>query len=141
MPTGDILSGAPLFLQKRYGSIKAYVRSTIETEFPRLDIAKISRADLEFVQLIAFVFILRGFFEDGHRAAKEAVRIFGELDVTEFSIGSNRFAENSYALELGEELGRDLLARIDDRELRSLITSSSSLGELIHTLLSELEYV
>lgn len=140
MPTGDILSGAPLFLQKRYGSIKAYVRSTIETEFPRLKVEEIPRADLDFIQLVAFVYVLHSFIEDGHRAAKEAVRIFGELDVREFSIGSSRFAEGSEALALGEQLARDLLARIRDQDLQRLIADSPSVGVLVRTLLEGLEY-
>jgi type I restriction enzyme, R subunit len=115
-------------------------RSTIETEFPRLEVEKIPRADLEFIQLTAFVYVLHSFIEDGHRAAKEAVRIFGELDVREFSIGSSRFAEGSEALELGEQLARDLLARIKDQDLRRLIAHSSSVGVLVRTLLEGLEY-
>jgi len=138
--SSDILSGAPLFLQKRYGSIKAYVRSIIETEFPRLDIDKIPRADLEFIQLIAFVYVLHSFIEDGHRAAKEAVRIFGELDVPEFSIGSRRFAEGSEALILGEQLARDLLERIQDQDLRRLIAHSPSVGALVRELVEGLEH-
>jgi hypothetical protein len=138
--TSDILSGAPLFLQKRYGSIKAYVRSIIETEFPRLDVEKIPREDLEFIQLIAFIYVLHSFIEDGHRAAKEAVRIFGELDVRKFSIGSSRFAEGSEAVLLGEQLARDLLERIQDQALRSLIAHSPSVSALVRKLFEGLEH-
>lgn len=141
MAANDVLSGAPLFLQRRYGSIRGYVRSTIEVEFPKLDIDRIPRADLDFIQLIAFVYVLRAFFEDGHRAAKEAVDIFAELHVREFSIGSSRFAKGSDALVLGKALARDLLAKVHDNELRQLIAKSTSLGILVRDLLEGLGHV
>jgi hypothetical protein len=96
--------------------------------------------DLEFIQLIAFVYILRGFFEDGHRAAKEAVRVFSDLDVHEFSIGSTKFSEDSRAVNLGRTLSTRLMATVHDRELRSLIAESDSVGELVHALVEGLGY-
>jgi hypothetical protein len=140
MPGAEILSGAPLFLQRRYGAIRQYVRAMIEERFPRLDIRRMETDDLEFIQLIAFVYILRGFFEDGHRAAKEAVRVFSDLDVHEFSIGSTKFSEDSEAVNLGRILSDKLLATIHDRELQSLIAKSDSVGELVDALVEGLGY-
>jgi hypothetical protein len=140
MPGADILSGAPLFLQRRYGAIRQYVRAIIEEQFPRLDIRRMESDDLEFIQLIAFVYILRGFFEDGHRAAKEAVRVFSDLNVHEFSIGSTKFSEDSKAVNLGRTLSTRLMATVHDRELRSLIAESDSVGELVHALVEGLGY-
>ena len=140
MPAGNILAGAPLFLQRRYGAIRQYVRAIIEEQFPRLDLRRIEGDDLEFIQLIAFVYILRGFFEDGHRAAKEAVRVFSDLDVHEFSIGSTKFSEDSEAVNLGRVTFRSATQTIHDRELRSLITDSDSVGELVHALVEGLDY-
>src|SRR6266478_5550803 len=117
MPATNIPAGAPLFLQRRYGAMRQYVRAIIEEQFPRLDVRRMESDDLEFIQLIAFVYILRGFFEDGHRAAKEAVRVFSDLDVHEFSIGSTKFSEDSEAVNLGRILSDQLLATIHDREL------------------------
>jgi len=140
MRGADILSGAPLFLQRRYGAIRQYVRAIIEEQFPRLDIRRMESDDLEFIQLIAFVYILRGFFEDGHRAAKEAVRVFSDLNVHEFSIGSTKFSEDSKAVNLGRTLSTRLMATVHDRELRSLIAESDSVGELVHALVEGLGY-
>jgi hypothetical protein len=140
MPATNILAGAPLFLQRRYGAIRQYVRAIIEEQFPRLDVRRMESDDLEFIQLIAFVYILRGFFEDGHRAAKEAVRVFSDLDVHEFSIGSTKFSEDSEAVNLGRRLSNQLLATIHDRELHSLIAHSDSVGELVHALVEGLGY-
>lgn len=140
MPRAEILAGAPLFLQRRYGAIRQYVRALIEEQFPRLDLRKMESDDLEFIQLIAFVYILRGFFEDGHRAAKEAVRVFSGLDVHEFSIGSTRFSENSEAVNLGRKLSDRLLATVHNRELRTLIVESDSVGQLVHALVRGLGY-
>lgn len=140
MPATNILAGAPLFLQRRYGAMRQYVRAIIEEQFPRLDVRRMESDDLEFIQLIAFVYILRGFFEDGHRAAKEAVRVFSDLDVHEFSIGSTKFSEDSEAVNLGRILSDQLLATIHDRELQSLIANSDSVGELVHALVEGLGY-
>jgi hypothetical protein len=120
--------------------MRQYVRAIIEEQFPRLDVRRMESDDLEFIQVIAFVYILRGFFEDGHRAAKEAVRVFSDLDVHEFSIGSTIFSEDSEAVNLGRTLSDQLLATIHDRELQSLITHSDSVGELVHDLVEGLGY-
>jgi hypothetical protein len=140
MPATNILAGAPLFLQRRYGAVRQYVRAIIEEQFPRLDIRRMQSDDLEFIQLIAFVYILRGFFEDGHRAAKEAVRVFSDLDVHEFTIGSTKFSQDSETVNLGRTLSHQLLATVHDRELQSLIADSDSVGELVHALVEGLGY-
>ena len=140
MPATNVLDGAPLFLQRRYGAMRQYVRAIIEEQFSRLDVRRMERDDLEFIQLIAFVYILRAFFEDGHRAAKEAVRVFGDLDVPEFSIGSTKFSEDSEAVNLGRILSDQLLDTVHDRELQSLIADSDSVGELVHALVEGLGY-
>ena len=140
MPDTNILAGAPLFLQRRYGAVRQYVRAIIEEQFPRLDLRRMESDDLEFIQLIAFVYILRGFFEDGHRAAKEAVRVFRDLDVHEFSIGSTKFSEDSEAVNLGRKLSDQLLKTIHVRELQSLVRRSDSVGQLVHAIVEELGY-
>jgi hypothetical protein len=141
MAEGALLVGAPLFLQRRYGSLRQYVRSIIETEFPHLDVSKIRSEDLEFVQVITFMYVVHGFFEDGHRAAKEAVRVFGRLKVKEFSIGRTEFAKDSQAVLLGRRLAEDLLQTIRDDGLRKLVASATSAGALVRVLIENLDHV
>lgn len=134
MPAHDILKGAPLFIQRRYNSIRAHVRSVLETEYPKVNLRRIPSEDLEFIQLIAFVFILRSFFSDGHKAAERAVKIFNDLGVQQFSIGRATFAPNSEAVLMGKKLADDLLMRIDDEALKKMIIEAKSLGELAREL-------
>jgi hypothetical protein len=134
MASTDLLKGAPLFLQKRYGSIRAHVKSVIENEYPDLDQRSIPPEDIEFIQIIAFVYVLQGFFVDGHKAANSAVTILHDLGVQSFKIGSARFAPGSEAVMLGKRLAEQLLDQIKDQSLRLLISRATSLGELVRKL-------
>jgi hypothetical protein len=130
----DLLNGAPLFLQRRYGSIRAHVKSVIESEYPDIDQRSIPREDIEFIQVIAFVYVLQGFFVDGHKAAEGAVTILQDLGVHSFKIGSAQFAPRSEAVMLGKKLADQLLDQIKDESLRNLISTTTSLGELVRKL-------
>lgn len=134
MPATDLLKGAPLFLQKRYGSIRGHVKSVIETDYPKLDIRTVRSEDLEFIQMVAFIYVLQGFFFDGYRAANRTVEILNDLGVKDFSIGSSRFAPGSDAVLMGKKLAEQLLQQITDDSLRELITKATSIGQLIREL-------
>src|ERR1700680_4711435 len=135
----DVLAAAPLFVQRRYSAIRGYVRAVIETEFPRVE-GRLSREDQELVQIAALIYTLYNFFEDGHRAARDAVRILRRLDVAELRIGSQVFTDRSEATWRGRRLAEELLNQIDDKTMRDVITSSASLGQLVRACLLHLDY-
>lgn len=139
MPQDDVLAAAPLFVQRRYNSIRGYVRALIETEFPLVE-RRLSREDRELIQIASLIYTLHHFFEDGHHAARNAVRILRRLKISELRIGSQVFAENSEATLRGRRLADDLLSQIQNETVRNLIVSSSSLGHLVRALLLELDY-
>lgn len=134
MANPDFLRGAPLFLQRRYGSIRAYVRSIIEADFPSLEIRRIDPDDLDTIYLVVFVYVLREFFEDGYKAASDAVRVLQPFDIREFTIGSTTFSEGNEAVMRGRVLANDLLDRIHNEALKAMILRSESIGELVHNL-------
>src|SRR5438046_3103933 len=127
MALHDALEAAPLFLQRRYASIRTYVKSIIETEYPDFDVRSVSRENIEFVQLVALIFVLHNFLDDGHKAAVRAVKILQELGVNSFSIGNTKFASNNEAVMRGKRLAEELVDGIKDKSLQKLIVSSDSL--------------
>jgi|SRR6266567_4989859 len=139
MALHDALAEAPLFLQRRYGSIRTYVRSIIDVEYPDLDIREISGEDIEFIQLVALIFVLHNFLDDGHKAAVRAVKILEELGVNSFTIGNTTFARDNEAVMRGRKLADELLQSISDESLKKLIVTTESLGVLVRELLEGLE--
>jgi hypothetical protein len=92
---------------------------------------------METMTIIAFVYTLRTFLEDGTRAARQAVRAFGDLGVRRFDIGSASFYEGSEDVERGRVLAEALMESISDDKVRDWIYGSRSLSQLVRKMVDE----
>jgi hypothetical protein len=81
---------------------------------------------------LTFIFLLNKFFNEGSKAAKDAVDTFREFEVEGFYIGGNYFSGRNEKVIQGEELSRQLLDAIKDEEVKALIIKSHYMSEIIN---------
>lgn len=118
----------PRRLRTRFEGLTGYVSSVLQED--RLA-DRLSRNQVQVIQLVTFVAALDTFLRQGTRVAAEAVDTFEELGVGGFRVGSQRFIGRNNEVMRGQMLSRRLRDAIEDDQLLALIGRQLSLRRLI----------
>lgn len=144
MSNSDFLTGTPKLLTNRFNSVNKYVWETLFPESVRIELIgrkttkserKIEIARLRSISdeasTLVFLFLINKFFNDGTKAAKQAVDTLRELNVPGFYIGSNFFSERNDKVLQGERIAKILLDSIQDQRVKDLVTKSKYIYEIL----------
>ena len=92
MPDREILNSLPYRLRSRFEWLGGYVQTLIDSEEAEKKAKrKLTRSEIQLIQLIVFVHSLDFFFREGTRAARGAVNGLQALGVPGFTVGSTEF--------------------------------------------------
>ena len=125
----DWLNNLPKSVRQRFEGIGGYVTSVLEEAGLR---ESLKTADVQRIQMIAFIRTLSEFLEDGSRAAKEAVTAFSALGAKSFKIGTEVFEEGSPAVTRGSRLAAPL-----PRQLVAQDRAESDCAPFLHQLFEQ----
>lgn len=99
---------------------------------------RLSRDDLQAIQLAAFVYGLQDFLREGSRAAARAADAFAALGVEGFKVGREYFSGRNEAVTRGEILANQLVDELRQVPgLTAAIERHRSLRTLVVTLAKE----
>jgi hypothetical protein len=145
MNNNEILKDAPRYIVARFNAINNY---TWRIMFPDNDLTarlrtvqgRSKRAEelsriktiVSEASLVVFIFLLRRFFNEGTRAAAQAVDTLKGVGIPALQIGSKTFTERNENVMMGEELAKNMIASIKDQKLLELIDNSFSASDIIH---------
>jgi len=105
----EVLLGMPYRLRTRFEWIGAYVTSVIEEERNTVShVERLTRAEVQLVQLEVLSQYLDMFFRDGTAAAIKAVDVLNMMGVRGFSIGSSTFRGRNKEVMRGNKLSQSL---------------------------------
>jgi len=134
MADGDWASGLPRSVRSRLDGLGNYVTSVLE-EIGLKD--KLSRDDVQAIQLAAFVYGLEEFLREGSRAASRATAAFADLGVSGFTVGREYFSGRNEAVMRGETLANALVEVMQGRALPDTVGRPASLRALVISLAQE----
>jgi len=133
----------PLFIQRRLYPFRNYVSDKLYPAAYIKQITKNKKPDerkiiLKNINLIitecsyaCFIFSLKQFFEEGTRAAAEAVDVFTGLGIDSFYIGKKDYSKNNINVNEGKELYEIMMNAISSIQLKNLILNSKYYSEII----------
>src|SRR5258708_22099315 len=140
----DIVNQLPQKLQIRFTSLGSYVLALINEveeatsqsnpDQPR----KLTTDDTQFIQLMAFIYMLDQLMRDGTRAARSASTMFESLGMSGFLIGRTAFTRNNANTLRGETLANGLRVSLADQRLQAIIANASCVRSLVERLVQEL---
>ena len=78
-----------------------------------------------------FVFSLKQFFEEGTRAAKEAVRVLNGLGIEKIYIGKKEYSKDNQNVNEGKILYEIMINTISDKQLKELIIKANYFSDII----------
>lgn len=131
----DWLNNLPKSVRQRFEGIGGYVTSVLEEAGLR---ESLKTADMQRIQMIAFVRTLSEFLEDGSRAAKEAVTAFSALGAKSFKIGTEVFEEGSQAVTRGSRLAEGLRQAASLPDGKEALAPTYSLRQMVIKLAREI---
>jgi hypothetical protein len=135
----EIIQRLPQKLQVRFNSLGNYVQGIIDEEsFKSQKEIKLSRDDIELIQLAAFIYSLDSFLRAGTYSAKAASTIFEDFESEGFQIGSTVFTRNNANTMRGEVLADELRSIVERTRLGRIIRNSPTMKHLIATLIQEM---
>lgn len=140
MPDGipsitEIVKMLPYRLQLRFDSLSGYVLGMIDhiRSERRIEV-RLSREEIQLIQLAAFIYTLDYFFRAGTRAASEASTTFERFRLEGFQVGKTQFTRDNENTRRGENLANSLRESIAGTRLDRIIRTSRSLDSLVQTL-------
>lgn len=134
-----IVSQLPQNLQKRFESLGSYIRGVIDEERSSVDKnINLSIEDIQLIQLAALIYLLNSFFRAGSSSARNAATTFEQFGLSGFQVGSTTFTRNNYNTRRGDFLADRLQEAIMDSHLGITIRNSTSMRDLISTMIREI---
>jgi len=143
MNYSDILKNAPRYLSMRYNSLNNYVwenlfsedyRKKILSKFDTASERKIEYARMKSLSdeatIIVFIFVIRTFFSEGSRMAKNTVDALKEFNINGFNLGKTVFSDRNENVVLGDELANKLFNILNDKA-RAVIVDSDHIYEIL----------
>lgn len=124
----DWSDSLPRALKLRLDGIGSYVVAVLEEKDY---LRRISKPDLQRIQMATFLKTLDEFLRDGTEAAIRSVDAFLELGVEGFQIGSERFEGRNDAVMRGANLSQRLRRAIEDPEVLRVIESGQALRDVV----------
>ena len=104
-PMEEVLLSMPYRLRKRFEWVGTYVNGVIEEERETVsEDQRLTRPEVQLVQLEVLTQYLDAFFRDGTTAAIKAVDVLKGMDVSGFSIGSSTFRGRNNEVMRGDRL-------------------------------------
>lgn len=131
MPSREILNQLPYRLRSRFEWIGGYVKALLDTEETETKAKrKLTKSEVQLIQLIVFVHSLDFFFREGTRAARGAIGSLETLGVPGFQVGSTEFRGENENVTKGEDLANRLREYLSDNELLNSIPSDQTPTDL-----------
>ena len=118
----------PRALKTRLDGIGSYVVAVLEEKDY---LHRISKPNLQRIQMVASLKSLDEFLRDGTEAAILSVDAFAELGVAGFRIGTEHFEGRNEAVMRGATLSQNLRRSIEDPELLGFIESGQTLRDVV----------
>lgn len=135
----EIIQQLPQKLQLRFSSLGNYVQGIVDDESAKnRKQVKLSSENIQLVQLAAFLYSLDSFLRAGSYAARAAATTFEEFELEGFQVGSTLFTKSNENTLRGEILADKLRMTVAETRLGLLIKNSSTMRELISTLIREM---
>lgn len=134
----DIINTLPRTLRLRFDSIGGYVQTIVaenEESLPKSQHLRIE--EIEAVKLVAFTYAVERLFREGAKAARTTVQELSKFNIRGFQVGQTVFEGENENVILGEKLADDLMKCFVGSKYGKLITSSSTLTELIRKAMIE----
>lgn len=135
----EIIQQLPQKLQLRFNSLGNYVQGIVDEESAKNGKqVKLSGESTQLIQLAALIYSLDSFLRAGSYAARTASTTFEKFELGGFQVGSTLFTKNNENTRRGEILADKLRMTVAKTRLGALIKNSSSMKELISTLVREM---
>ena len=135
MPDREILNSLPYRLRSRFEWLGGYVQTLIDSEEAEKKAKrKLTRSEIQLIQLIVFVHSLDFFFREGTRAARGAVNGLQALGVPGFTVGSTEFRGENENVTRGEDVANRLMEYLSGNELFRSIPQGQTPTELTKSL-------
>lgn len=123
----DIVNMLPYRMRGRFESLGSYVHAIIEEEQQSAEKPfRLSRDEIQQIQLVVVVSRLHDFFREGSGAARNAVGVFDSLGIPGFSVGNTRFEGRNTNVVRGDRLAQSLRKRIDIQRITGLPSRGDS---------------
>ena len=143
MSNSEILKGAPMYIVKRYNSFNFYIWETLfPNDYRRRVLLKFKSKELrkeEFKKmkgivdeatLLVFIFVLRKFFFEGSRMAKDTVDELRTFGVNGFNLGKSFFSDRNENVLIGDRLAEKLFSLLDSKT-KKLLSDKQYIYEIL----------
>lgn len=137
----SVLSKAPLFLRKRFSSLREYTSKLLydhaRARFKKDHFYWSKENDprrakvIDQATLAYFIVLQKTFYERTTEASIETVNCFKDLDIHQFVIGSAQFYENSEDVLRGKLLADALIQYITDENVKQLVNQVKYAKDLV----------
>jgi hypothetical protein len=135
----EIVQQLPQKLQLRFTSLGNFVQGMIdEASATSGKTIKLGSDEVQLIQLAALVYSLDSFLRAGTNAARSASKVYEKFDMPGFQVGTTVFTRDNENTRRGELLAEELKKTILRTKLGSIIRNSSTMKELISTLIDEI---
>jgi hypothetical protein len=135
----EIVQQLPQKLQLRFTSLGNFVQGMIdEASATSGKTIKLGSDEVQLIQLAALVYSLDSFLRAGTNAARSASTVYEKFDIPGFQVGTTVFTRDNENTRRGELLAEELKKNILRTKLGSIIRNSSTMKELISTLIDEI---
>lgn len=143
----SVLSKAPLFLRKRFSSLREYTSKLLydhaRARFKKDHFYWSKENDprrakvIDQATLAYFIVLQKTFYERTTEASIETVNCFKDLDIPQFVIGSAQFYKNSEDVLRGKLLAEALIQHITDDIVKRIVNEAKYAKDIVdHFMLS-----
>lgn len=122
----QLIRKLPYRLQRRFESFGNYVDGILSENEPKGG-WKLSQEDIDGIKLLALVFALKVFLNQGTIIAKQAIRVFGNLGAEGFTVGNTIFTNESEDTYRGEKLSKELNKLLVENKQLNLLQEDKSI--------------
>jgi len=128
----DFRESLPSSFRHRFDSLGGYINAILEQK--RKGEPKLTKREIEFIQIVVFITVLKRFLVEGAKAAQMTLDELKEQGIKSFSIGSSHFEEGSEDLRRGFVLASELLNAISNPRIKEWVESDKPLYQIVDDL-------
>lgn len=129
----QLIRRLPYRLQRRFESFGNYVDGILSEKEPKGG-WNFSEEDIDEIKLIALVFALKSFLNQGTIIAKQAIIVFGNLGAEGFTVGNTNFTNQSEDTYRGEKLSKELNKLLSENSQLNFLKEDKSISSVIMEL-------
>ncbi len=126
----QLIRKLPYRLQRRFESFGNYVDGILTEKEPKGG-WNLSEDDINGIKLLALIFALKVFLNQGTIIAKHAIRVFGNLGAEGFTVGNTIFTNESEDTYRGEKLSNDLNKLLAETNQLNLFQENRPISSVI----------